>query len=115
MPRARFGFDGCITRALFGRLVFLVLLVVPCKTGLDLLEPDVDHVRAGGALAFGREHAADDASEAVALVPHDPHRLCVNEIRQMFFGALAVGLALLGRIDAREPDPVLLMKFVEDR
>lgn len=113
-PRARLLLDGRIARAVARRLLLLILLVVPCKPGFHLFETHIDGVPALRTRAFGGEHTAYDASVAIALVPAHEYPPAVCEIRQVLLRAFAVRLSALGRIDARQPDFVLLARFVEE-
>jgi hypothetical protein len=110
---ARTALEGGIELALRRRLLARVLLVVPREAGADLLESDVYRIRAS-RFALRGEHATDNTRIAVFLVPDHAHVPREDERGEMLLRALAVSLAALGRVDAREADAVLFVRGVEE-
>ena len=103
-----------ILRAFRQRLFFRVLFVMPREAGFDLLEACINRISARESIAVAREHTADDAAVAVALVPHDHHCFSIHEGHEVLLRAIAISLAPFGRIDAGEAHFVLLIRFFED-
>jgi hypothetical protein len=79
---------------------------MPCQAGLDRIEVHIRSVHV---------HLAEEARGPVPLVEHHLNGVSVRQIREALLRYLPERLALLRRVDAGEPPPMLLPLGGQDR
>ncbi len=93
-----------VGNAIYPALLVRILDVVPGKAAPNLFEADIDTVD---------QHATYRAPVAIGLRAVDMGSSAVCEFSQRLARALPIGLRALGRIDAIQPDAMLLFARIE--